>query len=360
MRPRLLAGGGLVLAAAVGAAVIGTGAVGVPWRASASAATPAPSAAGAVDTAAVQRRTLQTSADLDGTLAYEGSAAVGAGTPGTVTWLPSEGAVIPRGGVLYELDGRVRPRLLLGTRPLWRTMQPGMTNGADVRQLELNLKAMGFAPRTMKVDGHWDAATTKAVKRWQKATGRAADGTLDGGDLAFLPAPVRVAARTATLGTLAAPGTPLLTVSGARRVVTVDLASTRESLVTLGQAVTVSLPGGATVAGKVRSIGRVATAGQNGNPSTVPVTIDLDAGAKLPELDAAPVTVHVVTEQRADVLAVPVPSLVALLEGGYAVEVVAADGSHHYVGVTTGLYQDGLVEVTGTGLQAGDNVVVAR
>ena len=61
-----------------------------------------------------------------------------------------------------------------------------------------------------------------------------------------------------------------------------------------------------------------------------------------------------------DVLAVPVNALVALLEGGYAVEQVDAAGAHHYLRVETGLFQDGLVEVTGDGLAAGDSVVVSR
>ena len=60
-------------------------------------------------------------------------------------------------------------------------------------QLEQNLKAMGYAPKGMKVNRHWDAKTTTAVKRWQKATGRKQDATLDGADLAFLPGAVRVA-----------------------------------------------------------------------------------------------------------------------------------------------------------------------
>jgi multidrug efflux pump subunit AcrA (membrane-fusion protein) len=311
-------------------------------------------------TAAVARRTLATAANLDGTLAYEGAGNVGAGVAGTVTWLPAEGTVIKRGGVLYELDGTVRPRLLFGSRPLWRPLGPGVTNGADVRQLEQNLKAMGYASRKLRVDYHWDKYTTAAVKRWQKAVHWKADGTLDAGDIAFLPGPVRVASHQATLGAGVGPGAPVVGISTARRVVTLDLAATRQDLVKAGQTVSVTLPGGSTISGKVRRIGRVATPGQNGNPATVPVTIDLGDGTTLPDLDAAPVTVHVTTVEHANVLAVPVNSLVALLEGGYAVETVRPDGSHKYIGVTPGLYQDGYVEVSGSGLAAGDTVVVAR
>jgi hypothetical protein len=60
------------------------------------------------------------------------------------------------------------------------------------------------------------------------------------------------------------------------------------------------------------------------------------------------------------VLAVPVDALVALAGGGYAVEEVTSDGSHQLVAVTPGLFDDaqGLVEVSGKGLAAGQRVVV--
>ena len=57
-------------------------------------------------------------------------------------------------------------------------------------------------------------------------------------------------------------------------------------------------------------------------------------------------------------LAVPVNALVALLEGGYAVERVADDGSSSLVGVELGIFQDGWVEVRADGLDEGDAVAV--
>jgi multidrug efflux pump subunit AcrA (membrane-fusion protein) len=325
-------------------------------------ATPSPSAASAADltTAPVERRTMVTAADLSGSLAYEASRAVAAGSAGIVTRLPAEGAVIERGGVLYELDGHVRPRLLYGARPMWRPLGPKVSDGADVLQLEQNLAAMGYAPKGMKVNRHWDAKTTTAVKRWQRATGRKRDATLDGADLAFLPGAVRVASHGAEVGAAVTPGAPILGATTATRAVTLDLSASRQDLVAPGQTVTIDLPDDSVVPGRVRSIGRVATAGENGAATTVPVTIDIDPGATLPDLDAAPVTVHVVTESHPDVLAVPVNALVALLEGGYAVEVVEPDGTRRYVGVETGLFEDGRVEVAGDGLEAGDLVVVPR
>ena len=364
MRRAIVAGAGLALIVGAGAVAASTGAldrIAAPGAASpASSASPSASSQPEARTAKVVQRAIETSADLDGTLGYEAARGpVLAGSPGTVTRLPAEGQVIKRGQVLYELDGTVKPRLLYGDRPLWRELRPGMSRGTDVRQLEANLRALGYAPKGMKVDGTWDAKTTTAVKRWQKATGRTQDGTLDGSDLVFLPGAIRVQSHQAEAGQAVGPGAPVLQATSATRVVTLALSASRQDLVQPGQAVTVELPDGSVVNGTVREIGRVATAGQDGS-TTVPVTIDLDRSARLPDLDAAPVTVHVVTERHDDVLAVPVNALVALLEGGYAVEKVDGSGPHAYVRVETGLFEDGFVEVSGTGLTAGDTVVVSR
>ncbi|MBT2398223.1 hypothetical protein [Streptomyces sp. ISL-100] len=68
----------------------------------------------------------------------------------------------------------------------------------------------------------------------------------------------------------------------------------------------------------------------------------------------------IITETVKDVLSVPVNSLLALAGGGYAVEVVEAGGKHRLIAVKPGLFDDaaGKVEVTGTGLKAGQSIVV--
>jgi multidrug efflux pump subunit AcrA (membrane-fusion protein) len=354
----VVAVGALVVVIGAGAAVASGAVPSVPPLSPAADGSQAPDAD--IRTAEITRRTMRTAADLDGTLGYEDGSDVNAGTAGTVTRLPDEGSVIERNGVLYELDGRVRPRLLYGNRPLWRPLGPGVSDGADVLQLERNLEAMGYAPKGMKVDRHWSSRTTRAVKRWQKANRRTRDGTLDGSDVAFLPGAIRVASRDVAVGSRVAPGVPVLSATTARRVVTLDLSASRQDLAKAGQPVSVELPDGALVPGTIREVGRVATASQDGSSATVPVTIALDPSVTLPELDAAPVIVHVVVTEHADVLTVPVSALVALLEGGYAVEVVDDDGSRRYVAVETDLFDDGAVEIRGDGLEAGMTVVVAR
>ncbi|HYX10527.1 MAG TPA: peptidoglycan-binding protein [Candidatus Acidoferrum sp.] len=313
-------------------------------------------------TAKVERRTVELAEDLDGTLGYDGSRAVLGGLQGTLTWLPADGSIVTRGHRLYEVDGTRRAYLMYGTRPAWRAFDPGMSDGRDVRQLEANLRALHYGSKNMKVDGHWSGATTAAVKRWQKATGQLIDGTIDQGEVVFLASAIRITSQSTEPGAPVGPGGALLSGTSTARAVSISLPANRQSLVSVGAAVSVELPDGSTTPGHVSRIGRVASSSQDaaGQPTTptIEVTIALDDPSKAGTLDQAPVTVHVVTKSHNDVLAVPVNALVALLEGGYAVEVQSADGSRHYVSVTLGLFQDGYVEVSGNGISEGDSVVV--
>jgi hypothetical protein len=145
--------------------------------------------------------------------------------------------------------------------------------------------------------------------------------------------------------------------------VTVALAADRQSLVTTGQAVDIELPDGSSIPGKVGAVGTVATAdesaedlpGEDTDP-TIDVTVALDDPAQGAAYDEAPVTVSLVTSAATDVLAVPVDALLALAEGGYAVEKVSGDRSD-LVAVELGAFADGWVEVTGE-VAEGDAVEV--
>ena len=61
-----------------------------------------------------------------------------------------------------------------------------------------------------------------------------------------------------------------------------------------------------------------------------------------------------------DVLSAPVSALLALAGGGYGVEIVLPSGAHRVIGVRTGIFASGLVQVSGAGLTAGTKVVVSQ
>ncbi|MCH7670330.1 MAG: hypothetical protein IIC71_14180 [Acidobacteria bacterium] len=111
------------------------------------------------------------------------------------------------------------------------------------------------------------------------------------------------------------------------------------------------------MAATVTSVATVTTVADN-SPATLAIEIVLTDPTATNWLDGALVDVLVVTDSAQDVLAVPVAALVALVEGGYAVEVDTGGGSIQLVAVDPGFYADGLVEVSGTTLRAGDQVLV--
>jgi len=316
----------------------------------------------ATTTAAVAARDLRAQEKVQGTLGYGDTRAVANQRQGTITWLPEEGAVIRRGQALYRVDGRP-VQLFYGRLPAWRELSVGVDDGPDVRQLERNLVALGYDPdRVITVDDHFTSATRAAVKRWQEVVGLDQTGVMRPGDAVWQPGAVRVGELKAAVGDAARPGSPVLEVTATSRQVAIDLDARRQPYVHAGDPVDIELPGGRTTTGRVASVGKVATASGDGDPTsdsspTVEVTVSLDEPEATGSLDQAPVDAYITTEVREHVLAVPVNALLALAEGGYAIE-VERDGRRGLVGVTLGLFADGMVEVEGGGLRAGDRVVV--
>jgi hypothetical protein len=297
----------------------------------------------------------------------EGSA-TGYGASASFTMLPTPGRVVRRGQALYAIDGQ--PTLLLyGSSPAWRAFRPGMSAGDDVAALNANLRALGYGSPS---DDRFTSATGRAIAALQATHGLARTGALAFGSVAFEPGAVRVTTVTPTVGQAVVPG-PVLTVSSTRPDVSIQLDAAQQSEVKVGDRVTVTLPDNSTTPGVVSSVGKVATTptstdqgggGGGGNGGSSSPTIEVDVRLLHPaaagSLDQAPVEVNITTASVADALSVPVNALLALAGGGYAVEVVEPGGTHQLVAVTPGLFDDaaGLVQVSGSGLAAGQRVVV--
>ncbi len=249
------------------------------------------------------------------------ASAVSYGQSSTFTMLPTVGEVVSRGQALYAISGR--PVVLLYGSPATRA--------------------------------------------------------LPSGSVVFEPGPVRVTSVTPALGASVAPG-PVLGITSTTPQVTIELSAAQQSSVKVGDAVTITLPDNQTTPGFVRSVGTVAKTpsnkgaeggggGNNGGEEGGP-TIEVDVAPSEPgaigDLDEAPVTVSITTASVADALVVPVDALLALAGGSgavansaYAVEVVEGR-VHRLQAVSLGLFDDaeGLVQVSGRGLSAGQRVVV--
>jgi multidrug efflux pump subunit AcrA (membrane-fusion protein) len=314
-------------------------------------------------TATVQRRALVQHETVDGTLGYADAETLHAQRMGTVTSLHDPGRVVKRGQALYWVDGKP-VTLMYGRVPMWRRLDRSSEGGKDIRELERNLVALGYDPDgRIDVDDKWGSATTAAVKRWQEDRGLRETGAVELGEIAFLPGARRIGQSKTTVGALLQPGSEVVDTSSTRRMVTVDLAADKQSLVKKGDKVEVELPDGSTVNGRISNVGKAAESevdpqtGERGD-ATIPLEIRLPAGARTGSLDETPVGVSLQKDRADNVLTVPVSALLALAEGGYAVEVVGADGSTRLVGVQPGIYADGIVEIKGKGIKKGMKVVV--
>jgi len=175
-------------------------------------------------------------------------------------------------------------------------------------------------------------------------------------------------------------GVAVLQTSSPHLVVTVDLDASLQSEAKVGERVTVQLPAGNTVNGKVTAVSSVAqssSSGDNGSgngsgsgnggsggggggggggsgsgsSSTVPVTITLSGHHRGAGLDEAAVSVNFAQAHAKHVLSVPVTALVAVSGGNYAVQ--EATSPHTLIPVTVGLFAAGYVQISGPGVHSG-------
>ena len=309
-------------------------------------------------TAPVERRTLTARETVGGTLGYGKATTIASTLSGTVTWLPHEGDTVRRGQALYRI-GNKPVTLLYGRLPAYRDLSSG-DEGADVRQLERNLTALGYdADGQMTVDDEYTWATAAAVREFQEDRGLDETGNMTTDSYVFLPDLRRISAHKADVGSSAQPGAAVFDTTGTRQVVSVDLDAEKQNLVTTGAGVRVTLPDQSGIKGRVTDVGRVAQkAGEEeDSKATISVTIGLRESRATKRFDEAPVSVAIAREQRKNVLTVPVTALIALPGGSYAVDIV--DGaSTRRLRVDPGLFADGYVEVSGDALREGQKVRV--
>ena len=313
----------------------------------------------ATSTAQVERRTLTAAETRDGTVGFADETTLRSQSQGLLTEIAPAGSTQRRGDVLYRINQR--PTLLLyGEVPAYRALAEGMS-GRDVKQLERNLRTLGYSGFT--VDRSFTSGTAEAVRKWQDKLNMPQTGSITLGDVTFQPTAVRMGAAAADIGQNLQPGAAVAEISSADEAVTVTLDEGDQNLAVVGDPVRIDTgTGSAAARGKVTAVDAVSTSAQDGSSSTtydVTVTLsdkDSDAIRRLPE--GAAVDVDFESDTVTDVLAVPVKALLALVEGGSGVE-LAADGGNTIVAVDTGTFADGWVEVSGDQIAEGDLVVVA-
>ena len=270
---------------------------------------------------------------------------------------------------------------------------PRPLHGMDVKQFESNLSALGYSGFT--VDESYTELTAAAVKRWQADLGLPRTGRVGAGDVVYASGPVRISGTSARVGD-AASGNPV-SYTSTSRMVTVSAPANDTDWARRGSEVSVRLPDGHDVTGTVASLGSSASASSGGGDegaegaqgtgggddgggsgdgggkaATVSVVITFDDQDALGRLQSGPVTVRHTEKQRKNVLTVPVAALTALAEGGYGLELAddetgkdrkdeAGDSvSGRFVGVKTGLFAGGRVEVSGPAVHEGMKVRIPK
>jgi membrane fusion protein, multidrug efflux system len=313
-------------------------------------------------TAPVTRTTLVETRAVAGMLGYGEPVPISAAGAGTLTWIAPAGSTVARGETLFKVDEQPVVALY-GQVPMYRTLEEGM-EGVDVQQLQENLAELGYTG--FAVNGVYNSSTAAAVRAWQADLGLPETGSVEPGQVMFLPGPVRIAGHMARVGE-ALRGAPVLSYTGLDRLVTVDLRVTDRDLASEGQTVTVTIPGVGVVEGEIATVSTILTAagasgagaGSSAAEVRIEVTVTIADQGVIGSLDAAPVEVGFASEAREDVLVVPVAALLALAEGGYGVEIVEGDTTR-IVPVTTGMFAAGRVEISGDDIAEGVMVGVPR
>ena len=267
----------------------------------------------------------------------------------TLTGLLDVGTTAERGTVLYTADNQPVVAMI-GDLPAWRTLEQGVDDGADVRQLEENLAALGYGAG-LDVDEAFTADTAAAVEAWETDLGRAApDGVVTIGEVVFLTAPGDVLGHEASVGDTLEAGSPVLTIGAEQRIVVADVDAAQAGGWTPGATVDLEWADGTTSEGTVIGTGKEVTDGQV--ELTVAVgTGDSGAGERRSGAEA---TMALVEARREDVIAVPVSAIVGD-SGSPTVRVVGPAGSDQTVPVETGLVADGWVEIS-AGLAGGEEI----
>jgi hypothetical protein len=316
----------------------------------------------------VTRQDLSEQTQVSATLGYAGSYSVVNHAQGTITFLPAAGQVVTQGHVLYKVNGQ--PVVLLyGSTPAYRSLSEGAlasdVTGPDVRELNADLVALGYvtSAELSPASDEFSWSTKVGVEHLQAVLGVTQNGTLALGQVVFLPTAARVTAISATLGAPAGSGQPVMSATSTARQVSIPLDAGQQSEVAVGDHVTITLPDNRNTPGVISSVGTVAAApaaGSSDSSPTITVLVNPTDPAATGTWSQAPVEVSITTGSVHNALVVPVDALLAQSNGGYAVEVVGADSIHRLVPVSLGLFDDadGLVQVTGSGLAAGQHVVV--
>ena len=165
----------------------------------------------------------------------EDTVAVSSRSNGTVTSVIETGTSIEQGDVLYSVNGQP-VAVLYGDTPAYRTMQDTRTDleGDDILQLEQALTDLGYNGGTVTIDGVYTSNTAAMVEVWQEDIGATADGSVNLGEVVFIPGPAIVTDVGVAVGDGVNDGRLVANLTGATPSEGADVQALEDNLAALG------------------------------------------------------------------------------------------------------------------------------
>ncbi|MGB8860794.1 MAG: peptidoglycan-binding protein [Ilumatobacteraceae bacterium] len=282
-----------------------------------------------------------------------GGSTVGGSTGSTarvtqlVTSVIPAGSTVVIGTVLYSVESQPVVALA-GSLPAWRALDTSSDDGTDILQLEMNLVALGYDPgATMTVDTHYDSHTKAVVKAWQAGYGMEVTGAVALGSVVFVRTQADVSSVNVAVGDAVGDGDSVLTLSASSQQVVIDVPDGDEAYLVPGLTVKIG-----SVEGKVTLLHSI----ERDNAVVVQAVIT-PAGTIDGAGTGQTVSVTVTVTNLDGALTVPTEALVSRIDGSYALQVLADDGSSSFLVVELLGVSGATAAVRGDGLTAGTKVL---
>ena len=252
-----------------------------------------------------------------------------------------------------------------------REMEEGegsVVDGAEALAIENAQKAYDDALKSYNEGVDQESELAKAKEELEELKLSAKSETFSPTNAYASKTAIIVGSYISDVGSAVTLNSPLYNISSIGIEVVFQVDATDQETVSLGDSVEIELPTDERVPTVITFIDQVVTQTQAGE--FIEVTLEVINPEEIEAYDQAPVKVFVTTEISENVLYVPVNALLALAEGGYALEIydgeldgVTFEGESgvdtSYVAVEIGVFTDGFVEVKGN-ISEGQTVVVPR
>ena len=252
-----------------------------------------------------------------------------------------------------------------------REMEEGdgsVVDAAEALAIENAQKAYDDALKSYNEGVDQESELTKAKEELEELKLSAKSETFSPTNAYASESPIIIGSYISDIGSAVSLNSQLYNISSIGIEVVFQVDASDQETVSLGDSVEIELPTDERVPTKITFIDQVVTQTQAGE--FIEVILEVLNPNEIEAYDQAPVKVFVTTEVSENVLFVPVNALLALAEGGYALEVYEGEtegGTFQgesgvdtsYIAVEIGVFTDGFVEVKGN-ISEGQIVVVPR